>query len=661
MAQSATKARSPKKKTSKPAKPAARGKSAARKSSSNGKLNAAKSAARKPSAHGKLKAAKAAAPRLKTLPPREKVKPTDTWNLATLFAADADWEQSFTAWSARIPEYAQFKGHLADSAALLADCLKLDADLDRAGERLGVYAFLKTAEDQGDSSYQRMKGRYQHAATQASEAASYIRPELMAIPAETMARFLEAPELAEWKLALERILRYRPHTLSPREEEILAMQGQMADASNQVFRQLNDADLKWPTIKNEAGELIELGHSSFSAFLHSPDRAVRRKAFHTYYTQYEAHKNTIAAAYDGSVKRDVYYARVRGFESARQSALFADNVPLSVYDSLIDSVHQNLPALYRYYDLRKRKMKLPDIHQYDTYVPILSDLEKKHSWEQAVKVVIESLAPLGDEYCRTLHEGLTAARWADRYPNAGKQSGAFSYGTFDAAPFIMMNYQPTVLDHVFTLTHEAGHSMHSWHSARNQPYQYYSYTIFVAEVASTFNEQLLAEHLMKKARTARERAYLINRQLDGIRGTIIRQTMFAEFEKITHELVEAGEPLTVEALRREYRKLLDLYFGPQFALDPELDLECLRIPHFYRAFYVYKYATGLSAAIALSQRVLGGGQQELSDYVSFLKGGCSKWPLDLLRDAGVDMEKPEPVNTALAYFDRLVGELDELI
>lgn len=601
-------------------------------------------------------------PLARALPPRLKVKVEDTWNLDSLYTSDAQWEEAFEAWSKRIPEYGQFKGRLGESAATLAGALRFDADMDRAGERLGVYAFLKTAEDQGNSDYQRMKGRYQHAATIASEAASFIRPEIMSIPKERMEFFLGEEVLREWKLALERTLRYRPHTLSEKEEQLLAMQGQMSEASNQIFRQLNDADLKWPMIRNEKGEQVELGHSSFSAFLHSPDRAVRKRAFHTYYTQYEAHKNTIAAALNGSVQRDVYYARARNFKTARESALFADNVPLSVYDNLIDSVKANLPALYRYCDLRRRKMKLKDgIHMYDTYVPILSDLEKKHSWEQAVKVTIEALQPLGDEYCRTLHEGLTTARWSDRYPNAGKQSGAFSYGTFDGLPYIMMNYQPAVLDHVFTLAHEAGHSMHSWYSARSQPFQYYGYTIFVAEVASTFNEQLLSEHLMKKAKNKKERAYLINRQLDGIRGTIIRQTMFAEFEKIAHGLVESGEPLTVETLRTMYRKLLEQYFGPEFALDKELELECLRIPHFYRAFYVYKYATGLSAAIALSQRVLSGGSGELEAYTNFLRGGCSKWPLDLLRDAGVDMEKPDAVNTALGYFDRLVGELDELI
>jgi oligoendopeptidase F len=597
----------------------------------------------------------------KALPPRSKVKPADTWDLNTLFPDDAAWEEAFKKWESQIPQFEKFRGTLGRSAEMLAACLRFDAAFDRAGERLGVYAFLKTAEDQANSDYQRMKGRYQHVATKAAEASSFIRPEIMAIDPKAVERFLREKELEEWRLALEQILRFRPHTLSEKEEHLLAMQGQMSQAPNQAFRQLNDADLKWPMVRNEKGELVELGHSSFSAFLHSPERRVRKEAFHKYYAQYDAHRNTLAATLDGSVKRDVYYAKARGYPSALESALFPDKVPVSVYDNLVASVRRNLPAVHRYYDLRRRKMKLKDIHHYDTYVPILADLEKRHTWEQAVRVVIESLAPLGNEYTSELEKGLTTARWADRYPNAGKQSGAFSSGTYDAAPYILMNYQPTVLDHVFTLTHEAGHSMHSYYSARHQPYQYYGYTIFVAEVASTFNEQLLAEHMMKRAKNNKERAYLINRQLDGIRGTIVRQTMFAEFERVIHALVESGEPLTVETLRREYRTLLDAYFGPDFAIDPELELECLRIPHFYRAFYVYKYATGLSAAIALSQRVLNGGRQELDDYLGFLKGGCSKYPLDLLRDAGVDMEKPDAVDAAMAYFDRLVGELDELL
>jgi oligoendopeptidase F len=598
---------------------------------------------------------------VKTLPPRTAVNPADCWDLASLYENDAAWEKAFKTWEEQIPGYDKFRGKLAESSEMLSACLQFDTSMDRASDRLGTYAFLRTSEDQGNSDYQRMKGRYQAVATRAAEQASFIRPEIMDVSPGVMEAFLKTPELSEWKILLERILRYRPYTLGRKEEHLLAMQGQMSEASNQIFRQLNDADLKFGVLRNEKGEDVELGHSSFSAFLHSPAREVRQKAFHAYYAQYGSHKNTIAAALDGSVKRDVYYARARNYSSALQSALFADNVPLSVYDNLISSVRANLPAVHRYYDLRRRKMNLPDIHHYDTYVPILSDLDKTTPWDEAVETVIHSLAPLGTEYCRALRAGLTTERWCDRYPNAGKQSGAFSSGSYDGMPYIMMNYQPDVLDHVFTLAHEAGHSMHSYYSARFQPHQYWNYTIFVAEVASTFNEQLLARHLMKQATNPRERAYLINRQLDGMRGTIIRQTMFAEFEKIIHALVEAGEPLTVDALRSEYRKLLEAYFGPEFVIDKELELECLRIPHFYRAFYVYKYATGLSAAIALSERVVNGGPQEVDDYHGFLKGGCRQFPLDLLRGAGVNMETPDAVNTALAYFDRLVGELDELL
>ena len=598
---------------------------------------------------------------VKTLPPRAEVAPSDQWDLSSLFATDAEWEAAFTAWEKQVEGFARFRGHLADSAEMISAVLQFDAAVDRAAERLGNYAFLRTAEDQADSTYQRMKGRFQAAATKAGELASFIRPELMAIPESTMARYLAARELEPWRLALDRTLRYRPHTLGPKEEMLLAMQGQMAAAAGQVFRQLNDADLKWPLVENERGERVELGHSSYGAFLQSPERGVRQEAFHTYYAAYEGHKNAIAAALNGSVQKDVYYAKARGHRSAREASLFQDNVPVAVYDNLIGSVRRRLPAVHKYYALRKRAMELDAIHAYDTYVPILSDLEKRHTWDQAVDVVVDSLAPLGPDYTRELRRGMTTARWCDRYPNAGKQSGAFSSGGFDGEPFILMNYQPDVLDHVFTLAHEAGHSMHSYFSAKHQPYQYYGYTIFVAEVASTFNEMLLAEHLMAAARDDRERAYLINRQLDGLRGTIVRQTMFAEFEHVTHALVEAGEPLTVDALRGEYRKLLDAYFGPGFTVDEELELECLRIPHFYNAFYVYKYATGLSAAVALADRVTKGGKPELDAYLGFLKGGGSKWPLDLLRDAGVDMETPGPVDAALGYFERLVGELDALL
>jgi oligoendopeptidase F len=594
------------------------------------------------------------------LPKRSKVKPGDTWDLSSLCASDEAWEKEFARLDKLIPGFEKFKGKLGDGAKTLAACLKYDNDFERLGEKVGGYAHLKVTEDQADSKYQGMVGRFQNLATRASQAASYIRPEILALPKKTLEAYLAAKELAPYKLALERIVRYRPYTLSSREEEILAMQGEMAGAAGRAFRQLLDADMKFGTVKNEKREEVELSNATYSKLLVSPERSVRKNAFHQYYAQFTGHENTLCATLTGSIHKDVYYAKVRGFKSALESALFPDNVPQTVYENLIASVRKNLPAVHRYYDVRRRKMKLKDIHQYDTYVPILSDLEVKRKWKEAVKLVMDSLRPLGDQYCGVLEEGLMG-RWCDRYPNQGKSSGAFSSGSYDGIPYIMMNYNEEVFNDVFTLAHEAGHSMHTWHSAKHQPFQYYDYVIFVAEVASTFNEELLSHHLLEQAQDKRQRAYLVNRELDDIRATIIRQTMFAEFEKITHGMAEAGEPLTVDSYKKVYRELLEAYFGPEFAIDDELALECFRIPHFYRAFYVYKYATGLSAAIALSQKVLHGGKKELDAYLSFLSGGCSKDPLDLLRDAGVDMESSEPVDTALARFAELVEELDGLV
>jgi oligoendopeptidase F len=597
---------------------------------------------------------------MKRLPSRNKVKISDTWDLGSLFSSDEAWEKAFLAWEKRISGYSQFQGKLGESAHTLADCLKFDEEFDLAGERLGTYSFLKTTEDTSESTYQRMQGRYMHAASLAAQEASYIRPEILAIPKADMKRYLAEPCLERYQLLLERLLRFRPHTLGKKEEHLLALQTEMSQAASQIFRQLTDADLKFGMIRDDKGESIELSHASFSTLLHSPKRNVRKAAFHQYYNVFSDHQHSLAASLSASVHRDIYYARARNHNSALEAALFPDRMPVKVYDNLIESVHRHLPAVYRYYNLRRRKMRLRDIHHYDTYVPILADLQTRRNWNQAVETVISALAPLGSDYCGALEKGLQN-RWCDKYENRGKQSGAFSCGSYDGNPYILMNYQPEVLDHVFTLAHEAGHSMHSYLSAKNQPYIYYDYVIFVAEVASTFNEQLLSRYLLDRARNDQERAFLINRQIDAMRGTIIRQTMFAEFEKIAHQSVESGEPLTIDKFKEIYRCLLEQYFGPDFALDDELSLECLRIPHFYRAFYVYKYATGMSAAIALADRVVNGGKAELDAYLGFLKGGCSKEPLDLLRDAGVDMEEPKAVDTALTQFGELVEELDGLL
>ena len=600
-------------------------------------------------------------PAAKRIPLRHELKEADTWDLAPLFKSDAAWERAFKKLEKRVPEFGAFRGTLGKSAKSLRAYYDFEIAFDKEGERIGSYAFLKSAEDVGNSTYQGMVARFRHMAMLAAEAASFAAPEIRSIPKQTMDRFLKAPVLKDYRLALERLLRYKPHILTLKEERLLAMQGETAATASRAFGQLNDADMKFGRLRDEKGRQVELTQGSFRELLESPSRAVRRKAFDQFYDQYEKHSHTLAAMLSGSVLQDVYYARARNHPSAREASLFADNVPVAVYDNLIEAVHANLGVVHRYLDLRRRALKLRDLHFYDNYVPLGDAVRANTPFDKAVNLMIDALAPLGEPYCRTLKEGLLTGRWADRYENQGKRSGAFSAGGYTGPPYMLLNYKADVLDSVFTLAHESGHSMHSWYSAKHQPFQYYDYTIFVAEVASTFNEQLLNHHLLERARDKKTRMFLISREIDEIRGTLVRQTMFAEYEKIIHALAEAGEPLTLDCLREEYRGLLDRYFGPDFVVDDVLSLEGLRIPHFYHAFYVYKYATGLSAAIALSRQVLEGGAKQRDRYLAFLKSGSSKFPLDLLRDAGVDMETPDPVDAAMARFAELVDELEKLV
>ena len=597
----------------------------------------------------------------KSIPPRGKVNPEDTWDLTPLYRDDVAWERALKKLERMIDGFKQFRGKLARSAKTIRACFDFETEFEKLAERIGSYAFLKSAEDVANSTYQAMVARYVHVATKANEAASFVAPEIQAVPKDKMRRFQRSKELEPYRFYLKKLLRYRPHILSLNEERLLAMQGEVAGSPGRIFGQLNDADLKFGFITDEKGVNVELTQSSFRTLLESPRRAVRKQAYRQFYTEYAGHANTLAATLGSSVLQDVYQARARKFPSCLEQALFADNVPPSVYDSLIDAVHENLDTVYRYLELRRKALRVKDLSFYDNYVPIVRSGAWKKTFDEAVSMVMEALAPLGNQYCNALEKGLRTGRWVDRYENRGKRSGAFSAGGYTGPPYILMNYQEDVIDSVFTLAHEAGHSMHTYFSARNQPFHYYEYTIFVAEVASTFNEQLLSAHLLEKANDKKTRAYLINREIDEIRGTLIRQTMFAEFEKIIHAIAETGEPLTLERLQAEYHALLERYFGPGFALDDSLPLEGLRIPHFYHAFYVYKYATGISAAITLAKRVAEGGRKERERYLNFLKAGGSKFPLDLLRDAGVDLTKPEPVATAMARFKTLVTELEELI
>ena len=596
-----------------------------------------------------------------TLPKRSEVPVEHTWDLARVFKTDAAWERAYGKFEKMVDGFADFRGKLGRSAQQIRACCEFESELEQFAEKLGVYAFLKASEDLANSTYQGMVARFTYAATKAGEAASFIAPEIQAIPQQKMAAFMKSPLLEPYRFQLEKLLRYRPHILSEKEERLLAMQGEVAGSASRIFDQLNDTDLDFGQLKNEKGETLDLTQSSFRVFMESPKRSVRKAAFHQFYGEYEDHANTLAAALSSSVLQDIYQARARNHPSAREAALFSDIVPVSVYDSLIDAVHANLDTMYHYLDVRKRAMRLKEIRAYDTYAPIVKSGPVHIPYEEAVETVCAAAEPLGASYVKVLEQGLTKGRWVDRYENQGKRSGAFSYGAHGTPPYILMNYQSDVLDSMFTLAHEGGHSMHSHLSFAGQPYQYSHYTIFVAEVASTFNEQLLSKYLLDRVDSRKERARLINREIEEIRGTIVRQTMFAEYEKIIHAIAEAGDPLTLERLRAEYRTLLERYFGPGFVIDDVLDLEGLRIPHFYRAFYVYKYATGLSAAIALSRAVLADGKPARDRYLRFLGSGGSKYPLDLLKDAGVDLRKPEPVDQAMARFRELVEELDELV
>lgn len=592
------------------------------------------------------------------VPTRDQVPVADTWDLTQLYATPTDWQAAFEIVQRDFPNAAQWKGRVGESAATLRAVLDFDRELSLHIERLGHYASLLTSGDSSNAEHLAREAQFENLLTRIGEATAFVAPEIQAIDDATFDGFLADPQLAEWVITLRKQRRFKPHTLTANEERLLALGSSALRGHGETFSQLTDVDMVFGKVADESGVERELTQSSYSSFLVKRDGDTRRRAFKQFYAEFDAHKFTVASTLANSIKADVFTARARNYPSAREAALFSDDMPVSVYDNLISTVRANLPALHRYYALRRRLLKLDDIHQYDTYVPIVDNIETDIPWDAACDKVLAALAPLGREYTTTLGAGLRG-RWCDRYENKGKRSGAFSSSSFGNPPFILMNYKRDVFAEVYTLAHEAGHSMHTWYAQRTQRFQDYNYPIFLAEVASTFNEELLTHHLLAETTDPRMRAYLINRQIDDIRGTIYRQTMFAEFEKLTHAMEEAGEPLTLESFRATYRGLLDAYFGPDFAIDSELELECMRIPHFYRAFYVYKYATGLSAAVALAQQVLGGGDVER--YLGFLRSGGAKMPLPTLAEAGVDMSQPAPIAAALAVFAQRVEELESLL
>jgi len=595
---------------------------------------------------------------LKNIPERKEIRESDKWNLDTLYISDVDWDKGLEEFYSLTGKASSFKKTLASSPENLATCLEYLNSLGILGERLGYYAHLKLSEDGSDNKNQEKMSRYMTAAAKEQTETSFITPEITAIPDSVIELFLKDERIKPFAIFLEKLLRFKPHILSDNEEMLLALQTESSQTAKKTFASLTDVDMNFGFVSTGDGEK-PLSQSTFSTFMIDPDRNVRKAAYEKFYSMYDNHKNTLSSLYAGSVHLDVYHARARKYKSCRAASLFSDRMPETVYDNLISSVRENLGSLHRYYSLRSRMLGIDKLHLYDVYVPLISEIRVKHTYEQAADKVINSLAILGDEYCSVLRSGLFGG-WVDRYENRGKRSGAFSAGSYKGNPYILMNFKEDVLRDVFTLAHEGGHSMHSWYSARNNPFQHYSYTIFEAEVASTFNEQLLASDLYNRAENESMKAYLLSKQIDDIIATIFRQTMFAEFEHKTHLMAENGVPLTADTLRTEYKKLLTDYFGPETVFEEVSDLEGLRIPHFYRAFYVYKYATGLSAAIALSERVLNGGEKEKKDYLSFLKSGGSKYPLESLKLAGVDMETGEAVKAALSRFKALLESLEKI-
>jgi len=585
---------------------------------------------------------------------------SDKWDLTHLFTGADKWTEDFVWLQKTYPKITESKGRLGESAATLAACLEFEKALDLKIERLFHYASLQLAEDSANPDYLARMGQLQNLLTKISEAASFMGPEIQAIADDQFAHFLEDPALIEWKIALKKIRRMKPHVLSEREERLLALGSAALDGYDETFSQLTDVDMKFGVLVDEKGEEKPLTQSSFSSFLVKRDHALRKRAFHQFYDEFQDHQFTLASSLAYSVKADVFHARARNYSSALEVSLFRDDIPVAVYDGLISAVRNSFGPLFRYYELRRRVLGLDELHHYDTYVPLVPEIESRVSFDEAAETILAAFEPLGSEYIAALSEGLRG-RWCDRYETKGKRSGAFSSGSFGAPPYILMNYKSDVFADVYTLAHEAGHSMHTWFAQRAQRYQDYNYPIFLAEVASTFNEELLTHHLLEKTRDKKMRAYIINRQIDDIRGTLFRQTMFAEFEKIIHEIEERGDALTLDVFKSRYHALLEAYFGPGVVLDPQLDLECLRIPHFYNAFYVYKYATGISAAVALSERVLSGEAGAVEAYLDFLKSGGSKFPLATLRAAGVDMATSAPIESTLHLFERRLAELETLL
>lgn len=595
---------------------------------------------------------------MKQIPIRENIPTEDKWALEDLYPGDADWNRELETLSQDRAYLTSFAGKLGSSAQMLYQYLDASEKLNVKADRLGNYCMRKADEDTRDATAQAMQGQFMSVVVDLSAACSFDTPEIMAISEETLDGFYsEYPKLERYRRYLTNLRRKKPHTLSIAEEKLLAAAGEMAQTPDTIYGALADADLTFRDAVDAQGNAHPLTQGTFVQLEESPDRALRKSAYESLYDGFTAFQNTAAAILNGQNKQLKFYADARKYNSALEASLDSTNVPVSVYDNLIKAVHEKLPSMHRYVRLRKKLLGVEELHFYDVYTPLLPGVDKHIPYEQAKQTVYDALAPLGEDYRAILKEGFDH-RWIDVYQNQGKRSGAYSAGAA-VHPYVLLNYTGT-LDSQFTLAHEMGHALHSYLSNKHQNPIDANYVIFVAEVASTCNEALLMEHLLKDTTDKKERAYLINHFLDQFKGTIYRQTMFAEFERNIGAMTAAGQTLTAEVLCQQYKRLNEMYYGPDMVVDDRIAMEWARIPHFYYNYYVFQYATGYAAAIALSRRILREGEPAVRDYLNFLSSGCSRSPIDLLKGAGVDMTGPEPVVQALELFDRLLDEMEAL-
>ena len=596
---------------------------------------------------------------------RKEMDPAFMWDLTSLYRDDEDWEAAFSQLSDKVDAVAAFDGKIAQTdndAAAAAHCiralLEAETELDLLLSDLFAYANLRRSEDtrapQAQKMYARIYAKYVEAVTRTA----FVQPQILSLSEQTLRSAVEKDELAPYRFVMEKLLRQKPHTLSEKEEALLARFGEVFAAPGQIADNLQDADMVFDSVRDSRGQEHELTGSNYILLQTSPDRTLRENAFRSFYKGYRQHINTFAATYAGAVKAAAAEAQVRGYASSRAMSMAGENIPVEVYDTLIETVRAHLPAMYAYAELRKKLLSLDELHYYDLYTPLTGSSGRQYTYEQAQEMVLEAVRPLGDNYSKIVREGFSS-RWIDVYPNRGKSGGAFSSGTYHSNPYIMTNFTGT-LDSVSTIAHEMGHSMHTWHSNHTQPPHYAEYTLFVAEVASTVNENLLVEYLLRTERDPRERLALLNQYLENFKGTVFRQVMFAEFEKTAHEMAERGEALDPGSLNALYAGLVRDYFGPVLTMDDEVQYEWARIPHFYRPFYVYKYATGYTSAVALSEAVRTGGPQAVARYLEFLSMGGSADPLDELRHAGVDLASPAPVHAALQKFEKVLAQAQEL-